>query len=109
MISYEPEKPRLSLLIRRSHGGVLTSQIFKGECDEDVEVFGPLGHAIFTTAAQRPFIAVAGGSGIARMMAIEAGFQLFRINPSTPIASSVLTAHPADNSRGKDRWLRQRP
>jgi toluene monooxygenase electron transfer component len=70
MISHEPEEPRLSLLIRRSQGGVLTSQIFKGECDEDVEVFGPLGRATFTTAEQRPFIAVAGGSGIAGMMSI---------------------------------------
>ena len=70
MISHEPEEPRLSLLIRRSQEGMFTSQIFKGECDEDVEVFGPLGRATFATAERRPFVAVAGGSGIAGMMAI---------------------------------------
>jgi toluene monooxygenase electron transfer component len=70
MISHEPEEPRLSLLIRRSQDGKFTSQIFTGECNEDVEIFGPLGRATFTTAEQRPFIAVAGGSGIAGMIAI---------------------------------------
>ncbi|CEG08688.1 Toluene-4-monooxygenase electron transfer component [Afipia felis] len=70
MISHEPNEARLNLLIRRSQDGMFTSRIFEGECDEDVEVFGPLGRATFTTSEQRPFIAVAGGSGIAGIMAI---------------------------------------
>lgn len=70
MISHEPKEPRLSLLIRRSQDGRFTSQIFKNECDEAVEVFGPLGRATFATSEQRSFIAVAGGSGIAGMIAI---------------------------------------
>jgi len=70
MISHEPDEARLSLLIRRSQDGQFTSRIFEGQCDERVEVFGPLGRATFTTAEQRPFVAIAGGSGIAGMMAI---------------------------------------
>lgn len=70
MISHEPDEARLSLLIRRGQDGKFTSHIFSGQCDEDVEVFGPLGRATFTTGEQRPFIAIAGGSGIAGMLAI---------------------------------------
>lgn len=70
MISHQPDEARLSLLIRRSQDGKFTSHIFNGKCDEDVEVFGPLGRATFTSAEQRPFVAIGGGSGIAGMLAI---------------------------------------
>lgn len=70
MISHQPDEARLSLLIRRGPDGKFTSHIFSGQCDEDVEVFGPLGRATFTIAERRPFIAIAGGSGIAGMLAI---------------------------------------
>lgn len=70
MISHEPAESRLRLLIRRNQQGMFTPYIFEGDCDEEVEVFGPLGRATFTASEQRPFIAVAGGSGIAGMLAI---------------------------------------
>jgi len=70
MISHQPDEARLSFLIRRGQDGKFTSHIFRGQCDEDVEVFGPLGRATFTAAEQRPFVAIAGGSGIAGILAI---------------------------------------
>ena len=63
----------LDFLLRRAPGGAVSETIFERLTGEVVvTVTGPLGRAIFDPAERRPFIAIAGGSGIAGMLAIAA-------------------------------------
>jgi toluene monooxygenase electron transfer component len=86
MTHYEPDEARLRFLVRRSESGLFTGRLF--ECSPDnqpIEVFGPLGRATFDCGEERPFVAIAGGSGIAGMMAIirdALACQHFRKYPS---------------------------
>ncbi len=71
MTAHASPSRTLSFLIRRCPGGVLSDRLFRGsEAASGVEVFGPLGKAVFDPAEGRPFIAIAGGSGIAGILAI---------------------------------------
>ena len=69
MARHDPEKPDLSLLIRKGEGA-FTKALFDGAKDVPVAVFGPLGRATFSCSEDRPFVAIAGGSGIAGILAI---------------------------------------
>jgi toluene monooxygenase electron transfer component len=71
MTHHAPDEARLRFLVRRSESGLFTKRLFECSPDnESIEVFGPLGRATFDCGEERPFVAVAGGSGIAGMMAI---------------------------------------
>jgi toluene monooxygenase electron transfer component len=71
MCSFRPGEPELDLLLRRAPGGACSARLFDGPCqDMPVRVFGPLGRAVFRPEEERPIVAVAGGSGIAGMLAI---------------------------------------
>jgi toluene monooxygenase electron transfer component len=62
---------RLDLLVRRIEGGGASSRLFGAEhAAVRVRVFGPLGRATFDPAERRPFIAIAGGAGIAGILPI---------------------------------------
>jgi toluene monooxygenase electron transfer component len=61
----------LQFLIRSTSAGLVTRRLFgAAQLDEPVRLFGPLGRATFTPAERRPFVAIAGGSGIAGMLSI---------------------------------------
>ncbi|WJR75863.1 2Fe-2S iron-sulfur cluster binding domain-containing protein [Bradyrhizobium sp. NP1] len=70
MTHHEPEETRLRFLIRRSPGGGFTTRLFEASSGDEVDVFGPLGRATFDCDERRPFVGVAGGSGIAGIMSI---------------------------------------
>jgi toluene monooxygenase electron transfer component len=61
----------LGLLIRRFEGGEFTERLFAPSFEAcRVSVVGPLGRAVFGADEARPFVALAGGSGIAGMLGI---------------------------------------
>lgn len=71
MTRHEPEKAELSFLIRKDPAGAFTKTLFDNpEVSRDISVFGPMGRAIFLCSEDRPFVAIAGGSGIAGILAI---------------------------------------
>ncbi len=69
MTRHEPGSDELNLLIRKG-AGAFTKMLFDEGAKGPVTVFGPVGRAIFSCSENRPFVAVAGGSGIAGMLAI---------------------------------------
>jgi toluene monooxygenase electron transfer component len=57
--------------LKRKPGGGLSDWLFALENDEaHVEVFGPLGRAVFRPEEGKNIVCIAGGSGIAGMMSI---------------------------------------
>jgi toluene monooxygenase electron transfer component len=71
MIRHKSQQAELHFLIRKSHGGAFTKALFDDpSVTKDVTVFGPLGRATFLSGENRPFVAIAGGSGIAGMLSI---------------------------------------
>ncbi len=71
MTQYPPQTKKLNFLIRKDATGSFTNSLFGApSVPRDVTVFGPLGRATFSCDEDRPFIAIAGGSGIAGVLAI---------------------------------------
>jgi len=71
MCTFRPDAPELDLLLRRAPGGATSARLFDAPGGEvPVRVFGPLGRAVYRPEEERPFAAIAGGSGIAGMLAI---------------------------------------
>ena len=71
MTNFEHRARRLDFVVKRKPGGAFTERLFGGGFDATpVEVFGPLGRAIFTPSTERHLLVIAGGSGIAGMMSI---------------------------------------
>ncbi|MEM8550748.1 MAG: 2Fe-2S iron-sulfur cluster binding domain-containing protein [Pseudomonadota bacterium] len=70
MISYAPDEPVLKFLVR--HGGGPASAFLFGDSalPASVSVMGPFGAAVFDPSEARPFVAIAGGSGIAGILSI---------------------------------------
>ncbi len=65
------DQNRIDLLIRRDPAGMFSTALFDGlSRSHEVRVFGPLGRATFSCDEERPFVAMAGGSGIAGILAI---------------------------------------
>ena len=63
----------IDLVVKRKPGGGFSDWLFDGSHDgARVKVFGPLGRATFSPAAAKHLLIIAGGSGIAGMMAILA-------------------------------------
>jgi toluene monooxygenase electron transfer component len=61
----------LDFLLRRAPGGAASALLFdEGFTEIAAQVFGPLGRASYAPEEGRPFVAIAGGSGIAGMLAI---------------------------------------
>lgn len=76
----------LSFLARLKSGGAFTKALFHGRLDDaPIDVFGPLGRATLRPEDQRPFLAIAGGSGIAGMLSIL----------DHAVASGHLERHPS--------------
>jgi toluene monooxygenase electron transfer component len=71
MVNFHPEADRLAFVIKRKPGGGFSDWLFD-EATEDIELalFGPLGRAVFRVEEDCNILCIAGGSGIAGMMAI---------------------------------------
>ena len=73
MINDDPAACRLGFAVKRKPGGRLSDEMFDGVfLGRDLEILGPYGRATFRPNDRRDFICIAGGSGIAGMMAILA-------------------------------------
>lgn len=71
MIRHKSQHAELHFLIRKSPGGAFTKALFDDPLtSKEVTVFGPLGRATFLSDENRPFVAIAGGSGIAGILSI---------------------------------------
>ena len=71
MVNFAADIDRLALVLKRKPGGRFTDWFFDEIAgDVEVEVFGPLGRAVFRPEEARDIVCIAGGSGIAGMMSI---------------------------------------
>lgn len=72
MVSHTGEATStLRFVVKRKPGGLVSGWLFDADPEgAPVDVFGPLGSAIFDPAEDRDLLCIAGGSGIAGMMAI---------------------------------------
>jgi NAD(P)H-flavin reductase/ferredoxin len=71
MVNFEAEISRLALVLKRKPGGRFSDWLFDELADNaEVDVFGPLGRAVFRPEEGRNIVCAAGGSGIAGMMSI---------------------------------------
>jgi len=71
MVNYKQHTDSLEFVIKKKPDGVLSEKLFNEDCTgEDVELFGPLGNAIFNSNLTNNLLCIAGGSGIAGIMSI---------------------------------------
>jgi len=71
MVNYARRTRRLVFVVKAKPGGRLSEWLFgDGVEGTAVRLFGPLGHATFHPDVKRHVLCIAGGSGIAGMMAI---------------------------------------
>ena len=71
MVNFASDIDRLALVLKRKPGGRFSDWFFDEIAgDPEVEVFGPLGRAVFRPEESRNIVCIAGGSGIAGMMSI---------------------------------------
>jgi toluene monooxygenase electron transfer component len=73
MTNFAPGVGRIDLLVKRKPGGRFSDWLFSPTRKSvHIDVFGPLGRATFSPSAGENLLIIAGGSGIAGMMAILA-------------------------------------
>ncbi|MEK9673764.1 MAG: 2Fe-2S iron-sulfur cluster-binding protein [Rhodospirillaceae bacterium] len=71
MTNYGTGVSRLDFVVKRKPGGGVSDWLFAGSpVGIELGVFGPLGRATFDPAEDKNVVCIAGGSGIAGMMAI---------------------------------------
>jgi toluene monooxygenase electron transfer component len=74
MVNYERGARRLSFVVKRKPGGGVSEWLLGDRPVEGtrLDVFGPVGHAIWQPGTAKHVLCVAGGSGIAGMMSVLA-------------------------------------
>src|SRR5262245_16490702 len=73
MVNFDRATRRLRLVVKQMPGGRFSEWLFGGDpTATELAVFGPLGRATFHPEEDKDALCVAGGSGIAGMMAIVA-------------------------------------
>lgn len=73
MCSFERAARRLEFVVKRKPGGAFGEWLFGANPEgASLGLFGPLGRATFQPSVKRSLLCIAGGSGIAGMMAILA-------------------------------------
>jgi len=73
MVNFDRGTGRLRLVVKQMPGGKFSEWLFGGHpAGKELAVFGPLGRATFHPEEGKDVLCVAGGSGIAGMMAILA-------------------------------------
>ena len=71
MVNFERAARRLDFVVKKKPGGGASEWLFKDGIDgQQVELFGPLGAATFFPNLGKNILCIAGGSGIAGMLAI---------------------------------------
>ena len=71
MVNFGEAPDRLSFVVKRKPGGRFSDALFDSDLNGmEIDVVGPLGRATFRPEEARDFICIAGGSGIAGMMAM---------------------------------------
>jgi len=71
MVNYEENAKRLQFVVKRKPGGGVSEWLFDQVREGvDVELFGPLGAATFYPSMGTDIVCIAGGTGLAGMMAI---------------------------------------
>jgi toluene monooxygenase electron transfer component len=71
MVNYERGTSRLRIVVKELPGGKVSEWLFGADpAGTELEVFGPLGAATFRPEEGKDVLCIAGGSGIAGMMAI---------------------------------------
>ncbi|MGC1643354.1 MAG: 2Fe-2S iron-sulfur cluster binding domain-containing protein [Pseudolabrys sp.] len=71
MVNFDNSAAKVAFVMKRKPGGGFSDWLFARKDDEvQVEVFGPLGRAIFRPEEGKNIVCIAGGSGIAGMMSI---------------------------------------
>jgi toluene monooxygenase electron transfer component len=71
MVNFDRAAGRLKIVIKQQPGGKFSEWLSSGDpMDTELAVFGPLGAATFRPEEGKDVLCVAGGSGIAGMMAI---------------------------------------
>jgi toluene monooxygenase electron transfer component len=82
MVNFARDVDRLALVLKRKPGGGFSEWLLgEPQSEPAVQVFGPLGRAVFRPAEAKHILCIAGGSGIAGMMSILAcavGVDYFR-------------------------------
>jgi toluene monooxygenase electron transfer component len=72
MVNFDQATDRIGLVLKRKPGGGFSNWLGDERENVEVEVFGPLGRAVFRPQEEKHIICIAGGSGIAGMMSILA-------------------------------------
>jgi toluene monooxygenase electron transfer component len=73
MVNFERGARRLSFVVKRKPGGGVSEWLFGGTVEGTrLEIFGPVGHAIWQPGTAKHVLCIAGGSGIAGMMSVLA-------------------------------------
>jgi toluene monooxygenase electron transfer component len=71
MVNFENGAAKVGFVLKRKPGGGFSDWLFaRDESEIHVEVFGPLGKAVFRPEEGKNIVCIAGGSGIAGMMSI---------------------------------------
>src|SRR5262245_4954796 len=71
MVNFRHDTDRLTFVVKQKPGGGFSKWLFEGEAEgRELAVYGPLGRATFRPEEGRDILCVAGGSGIAGMLAI---------------------------------------
>jgi toluene monooxygenase electron transfer component len=71
MVNHAAGLKRLKFVAKSKPGGAFSEMLFSDRAlGTEVRVFGPLGTAVFRPAEQKDVLCIAGGSGVAGMMAI---------------------------------------
>jgi toluene monooxygenase electron transfer component len=71
MVNYRRDCERLTFVIKQKPGGGFSDWLFGSDVvGAELDLFGPLGAATFRPAEGRSILCIAGGSGIAGMLAI---------------------------------------
>ena len=71
MVNFDNTAAQVALVLKLKPGGGFSDWLFARENGEaHVEVFGPLGRAVFSPEEGKNIVCIAGGSGIAGMMSI---------------------------------------
>lgn len=73
MVNFDRATSRLKLVVKKKPGGRFSDWLFEADATgREAAVFGPLGRATFHPEEGRDILCIAGGSGLAGMMAILA-------------------------------------
>ncbi|MBM3731993.1 MAG: 2Fe-2S iron-sulfur cluster binding domain-containing protein [Acidimicrobiia bacterium] len=74
MVNFAIPAGRLEFVIKAKPGGKFSEWLFAAERNgARMRVYGPLGRAVYRSEEDKNFLCIAGGSGVAGMMAIIAG------------------------------------